>query len=86
MVVQPLSHNPFVREYGGPALLAVGIFVLDLSVPAEVAAWLLYAIPVALTAGNSRPRTLFAVMGLVACLVVAGLLVSPAGFPRFLHG
>ncbi|MBA5876148.1 MAG: PAS domain S-box protein [Nitrospira sp. CR1.2] len=83
MVVQPLSQNPFVREYGGPALLAVGIFVLDLSVPAEVAAWLLYAIPVALTAGNSRPRTLFAVMGLVACLVVAGLLVSPAGFPPF---
>lgn len=81
--MQPFSQNPFVREYGGPVLLAVGIFVLDLAVPAEVAAWLLYAIPVALAAGSSRPRTLFVMIGLVACLAVAGLFVSPAGFPPF---
>ena len=81
MVVQSFSQQSFAREYGGPVLLALGIFVLDLAVPAEVAAWLLYAIPVALTAGSSRPRTQFALMALVACLAVAGLLVSPAGFP-----
>ncbi|MDR4471282.1 MAG: PAS domain S-box protein [Nitrospira sp.] len=83
MVVQSFSQQSFAREYGGPVLLALGIFVLDLAVPAEVAAWLLYAIPVALTAGSSRPRTQFALMALVASLAVAGLLVSPAGFPPF---
>ena len=79
--MQPVSQESVARAYTGPMLLAVGIFVLDLSVPAEVAAWLLYAIPVALTVGSARLRTLFATMGLVACLAMTGLLVSPAGPP-----
>ena len=81
--MQPFSHKSLVREYSGPVLLAAGIFFLDLSVPAEVAAWLLYAIPVALTVGSSRIHAPLYVMGLVACLAVTGLLVSSAGFPPF---
>ena len=50
----PLSQKPLLLEYAGPALLTLGIFLLDLSVPAEYAVWLLYAIPLALSAANSR--------------------------------
>jgi len=81
IVVQPFSQKSLVSEYSGPVLLAAGIFFLDLSVPAEVAAWLLYAIPVALTIGSSRARAPLYVMGLVACLAVTDLVVSSSGFP-----
>ena len=79
--MQPFSQKSLVSEYSGPVLLAAGIFFLDLSVPAEVAAWLLYAIPVALTIGSSRARAPLYVMGLVACLAVTDLVVSSSGFP-----
>ncbi len=77
--MQPLSLKPLLFEYGGPLLLTIGIFILDLSVPAEVAAWLLYAIPVALTTARSRTGAHLYYMGLVALLVVIGAVASPAG-------
>lgn len=79
--MQPLSQKLLLVEYGGPALSTIGIFILDLSVPTEVAVWLLYAIPVALTAARSRTGARFYYMGLVALLVVIGAVASPAGIP-----
>ncbi len=79
--MQPLSPKPLLFEYGGPLLLTIGIFILDLSRPAEVAAWLLYAIPVALTTARSRTGAHFYFMGLVALLVVIGAVASPVGIP-----
>ncbi|MBS0171064.1 MAG: PAS domain S-box protein [Nitrospira sp.] len=81
MAVQFFSQKTFVREFCGPVLLAAGILVLDLSVSAEIDVWLLYAIPIALTAGSSRVRAPLYIMGLVAGLAVGGLLVSSAGLP-----
>ncbi|MCW5800034.1 MAG: PAS domain S-box protein [Nitrospira sp.] len=77
--MHPLSQKSLLREYGGPALLTLGIFLLDLSVPAEYAVWLLYAIPLALTSSSSRAGAPVYGVGLVALLVVIGAVASPAG-------
>ena len=79
--MQSLSPKPLVLEYGGPLLLTIGIFILDLSVPTEVAAWLLYAIPLSLTVATSRARASLYGMGLIAVLVVIGAIADPAGVP-----
>ena len=79
--MQSLSPKPLVLEYGGPLLLTIGIFILDLSVPTEVAAWLLYAIPLSLTVATSRARASLYGMGLIAVLVVIGAIAAPAGVP-----
>ncbi len=81
--MQSLSQNPLLPEYGTPLLLTIGIFILDLSVPAEVTVWVLYAIPVALTVGTSRARAPLYCMGLVACLTVASPLIASSGSPLF---
>ncbi|MCS6295878.1 MAG: PAS domain S-box protein [Nitrospira sp.] len=77
--MQPLSQKPRLLEYGGPALLTLGIVFLDLSVPPEYAVWLLYAIPLALMVTRSRGRAALYGTGLVALLVVIGAVASPAG-------
>ncbi|MBX3370877.1 MAG: PAS domain S-box protein [Nitrospira sp.] len=76
--MHPLSQKPRLLEYGGPALLTLAILFLDLSVPAEYALWLLYAIPLALVASRSRRATFYG-MALVASLVLIGAVASPAG-------
>ena len=77
--MHPLLQTSLLLEYGGPALLTAGIFLLDLSVPGDYAAWLLYAIPLALMAMSSRPRAGLYGVGLVALLVIMGAVASPAG-------
>ena len=77
--MHPLSQKSLLREYGGPALLTTGILLLDLSVPTDYAVWLLYAIPLALTAASSRGRAPGYGVGLVAVLVILGAVASPAG-------
>jgi len=78
--VQLLSQKPRLLEYGGPALLTLGILLLDLSLPEEYAVWLLYAIPLALTVTHTRARAfLYYELGLVALLVVIGAVASPGG-------
>ena len=77
--MHPLSQKSLLREYGGPALLTTGILLLDLSVPTDYAVWLLYAIPLALTAASSRASAPRYGVGLVALLVIIGAVASPAG-------
>ena len=77
--MHPLSQKSLLLEYVGPALLTLGIFLLDLSVSAEYTVWLLYAIPLALTAANSRPGASLYGAGLVSLLVVIGGVASPTG-------
>ncbi|CAE6762255.1 PAS domain-containing protein [Nitrospira defluvii] len=77
----PLPLKTLLLEYGGPALLTLGIFLLDLSLPAEYAVWLLYAIPLALTAASSRTGSIRYGVGLVALLVVIGAVASPSELP-----
>ena len=79
--MQSLSPKPLLLEYGGSLLLTIGIFILDLSVSTEVAAWLLYAIPLSLTVATSRARAPLYGMGLVAVLVLIGAIAAPAGVP-----
>ena len=75
----PLSQKSLLLEYGGPALLTIGILLLDLSVPTDYAVWLLYAIPLALTAASSRASAPRYGVGLVSLLVIIGAVASPAG-------
>ncbi len=75
----PLSQKSLLLEYGGPALLTIGILLLDLSVPTDYAVWLLYAIPLALTAASPRASAPRYGVGLVALLVIIGAVASPAG-------
>ncbi|MGC3973369.1 MAG: PAS domain S-box protein [Nitrospira sp.] len=80
--MHPPSQNFLMLESVVPALLSLGILLLDLSVPAEYAVWLLYAIPLALTAARSRTGAPFYGVGLVSLvslLVVIGAVASPAG-------
>ncbi|HNV26268.1 MAG TPA: PAS domain S-box protein [Nitrospira sp.] len=77
--MHPLSQKSLLREYGGPALLTIGILLLDLSVPTDYAVWLLYAIPLALTAASSRASAPRYGVGLVSLLVIIGAVASPAG-------
>ncbi len=77
--MHPLSQKSLLREYGGPALLTIGILLLDLSVPTDYAVWLLYAIPLALTAASPRASAPRYGVGLVALLVMTGAVASPAG-------
>ncbi len=77
--MHPLSQKSLLLEYGGPALLTLGIFLLDLSLPPEYAVWLLYAIPLALTATSSRAGVPRFGVGLVAFLIVIGAIASPEG-------
>ena len=77
--MHPLSQKSLLLEYGGPALLTIGILLLDLSVPTDYAVWLLYAIPLALTAASSRASAPRYGVGLVALLVIIGAVASPAG-------
>jgi len=77
--VHPLSQKSLLLEYGGPALLTLGIFLLDLSLPPEYAVWLVYAIPLALTATSSRAGAPRFGVGLVALLIVIGAIASPEG-------
>jgi len=51
--VQPLHQKSPLFESGLPLLLTVGIFVLDLSAPAGIDLWLLYAVPFTLIAVSS---------------------------------
>ena len=77
--MHPLSQKSLLREYGGPALLTTGILLLDLSVPTDYAVWLLYAIPLALTAASPRASAPRYGVGLLALLVIIGAVASPAG-------
>lgn len=77
--MHPLSQKSLLREYGGPALLTFGILLLDLSVPTDYAVWLLYAIPLGLTAARSLASAPRYGVGLVALLVIIGAVASPAG-------
>ena len=77
--MHPLSQKSLLLEYGGPALLTLGIFLLDLSLPPEYAVWLVYAIPLALTATSSRAGAPRFGVGLVALLIVIGAIASPEG-------
>jgi PAS domain S-box-containing protein len=79
--VQPLYQKSLLFEYGLPAVLTVGIFLLDVWVPTGVDLWLLYAIPLSLIVARSRPRLLLYFMGLVSVLVLIGYAASPAGVP-----
>ncbi len=77
--MQPLHQKSPLFEYGLPLLLTVGIFVLDLSAPAGIDLWLLYAIPFTLIAVSSLGRVPRYCMGLVALLALIGPLASSAG-------
>jgi PAS domain S-box-containing protein len=77
--VQPLHQKSPLFEYGVPLLLTVGIFVLDLSAPAGIDLWLLYAVPFTLIAVSSLGQVPRYLMGLVALLALIGPLASSAG-------
>ena len=77
--MQPLHQKSPLFEYGVPLLLTVGIFVLDLSAPAGIDLWLLYAVPFTLIAVSSLGQVPRYLMGLVALLALIGPLASSAG-------
>ena len=81
--MQPLHQKSPLFESGLPLLLTVGIFVLDLSAPAGIDLWLLYAVPFTLIAVSSLGQIPRYFLGLVALLVLIGPVVSSAGpLPR----
>ena len=75
--MQPLHQKSPLFESGLPLLLTVGIFVLDLSAPAGIDLWLLYAVPFTLIAVSSLGQIPRYFLGLVALLVLIGPVVSP---------
>ncbi len=75
--MQPLHQKSPLFECGLPLLLTVGIFVLDLSAPAGIDLWLLYAVPFTLIAVSSLGQVPRYFMGLVALLAFIGLLCPP---------
>ncbi|MDR4478273.1 MAG: PAS domain S-box protein [Nitrospira sp.] len=81
--MQPLHLKPLLLKYGVPALLTIGIFVLDMLAPAEVVVWLLYGIPLTFIAVSSGARATLYFMGLVTLLLVIGLLASSPEVPPF---
>ena len=68
--MQPLHQKSPLFESGLPLLLTVGIFVLDLSAPAGIDLWLLYAVPFTLIAVSSLGQIPRYFLGLVALLVL----------------
>ncbi|MBI4001445.1 MAG: PAS domain S-box protein, partial [Nitrospira defluvii] len=75
--MQFLYQKPVFVEYGVTALLTIGIFLLDLLMPAGIAVWLLYAIPFTLVWSPTRARAPLFFAGLATLLVLIGHLVSP---------
>ncbi len=72
----PLSQPSLLLQSGGLALLTLVLLLLDLSVPADYAVWLLYAVPLALAAARF-PRPIFlSIAGLVALLAVIGAIAG----------
>ncbi len=59
------------------ALLTAGIFVLDWLTPADYAVWLLYAIPVLLTAGTERRRYTYRLALVGTILTVVSFFLPP---------
>jgi len=76
--VQPPYQKSFLLEYGVTVLLTSGIFILDLLTPAGIAAWLLYAIPLAFTWSSSQARGSIYVNGLITLLIIIGHVLSPS--------
>jgi PAS domain S-box-containing protein len=59
----------------------VGIFVLDCVLPPGYAVWILYLIPVLISAQMRRARWPLVVAGICTGLIVAGLFLSSPGMP-----
>lgn len=72
----PLSQSSLLLQSGGLALLTLGILLLDLSMPADYAVWLLYAVPLAWAATRFPRPIFFCIVGLVALLVVIGAMAG----------
>lgn len=61
------------------AILVTGIFLLDLLTPLGVAEWLLYLLPIALSAQPERPRAPLLLATACTGLTALGYLFSPSG-------
>ena len=59
------------------ALLVGGIFLLDWLTPADYAVWLLYVIPILLTAGTARRRYAYGLALAGTFLTVVSFFLSP---------
>ena len=75
--MQSADRKSLLAEYGTAIVLTAGIFILDLLTAAEVAVWLLYAIPLTLTMRSSRVHAPLYFTSVVTLLLGAGYVIPP---------